>query len=141
MKYIMFFFALLITELAVAQSKDETAVSKSVEELRVAMLKGDQQKLQSLTSSKLSYGHSGGAIDDKTVFVQKLTNGSSEFVTLEFPAQTISINGDVAIVRHEMHGKTNDGGKPGEIHLKVLQVWQKEKRNWVLVARQAIKMQ
>jgi hypothetical protein len=141
MKYMMFFLGMIITGGASAQSKDEIAVAKAVEELRIAMVDADQQKLQSLTSEKLSYGHSGGAIDNKTVFVQKLTSGASDFQTLEFSAQTISVNGNVAIVRHELNGKTNDGGKPGEVHLKVLLVWQKEKSKWILIARQAVKLQ
>jgi ketosteroid isomerase-like protein len=44
-----------------------------------------------------------------------------------------------AIVRHNMAAKTNDNGKPGEVHLHILLVWQKQHGNWKLVARQAVK--
>ena len=39
-----------------------------------------------------------------------------------------------------LNAKTNDGGKPAEVHLKVLLIWQKGKSGWKLLARQAIKI-
>ena len=124
----------------IAQTKDEKAVTDAVEQLRNAMVNGDRAALEKLTDEKLSYGHSGGAIDDKKQFVEKLTNGTSDFVTIDLSEQTISISGNAGIVRHTLKAKTNDGGKPGEVHLKVLLVWQKGKNGWKLLARQAIKV-
>jgi len=122
------------------QTKDEKAVADAVEQLRSAMVNGDKAVLEKLTDEKLSYGHSSGQIDDKKVFVEKLTNGSSDFVTIDLSEQTISISEKVAVVRHTLKAKTNDGGKPGEAHIKVLLIWQKGKGGWKLVARQAIKI-
>ena len=95
------------------QTKDEKAVADAVEQLRNAMVNGDKAVLEKLTDEKLSYGHSGGHIDDKKEFVEKLTNGSSDFVTIDLSEQTISISDKVAIVRHTLNAKTNDGGKTG----------------------------
>jgi ketosteroid isomerase-like protein len=105
------------------------------------MVDADSVMLDKLTSPQLSYGHSGGAIDDKTVFVQKIVSGKSDFVTMEFPGQTISISKNIAIVRHKLNAVTNDSGKPGEVHLNVLLVWQKLHGQWKLLARQAVKVQ
>ena len=122
------------------QTKDEKAVADAVEQLRIGMVDGNKALLEKLTDEKLSYGHSGGHIDDKKEFVDKLTNGSSDFVTIDLSEQTISISDKVAIVRHTLNAKTNDGGKPAEVHLKVLLIWQKGKGGWKLLARQAIKI-
>ena len=122
------------------QTKDEKAVADAVEQLRIGMVDGNKALLEKLTDEKLSYGHSGGHIDDKKEFVDKLTNGSSDFVTIDLSEQTISISDKVAIVRHTLNAKTNDGGKPAEVHLKVLLIWQKGKDGWKLLARQAIKV-
>jgi ketosteroid isomerase-like protein len=124
-----------------AQSKQEAAVANAVEQLRKAMVDADSVMLDKLTSSQLSYGHSGGALDDKTVFVQKIVSGKSDFVTLEFAGQTILVSKNTAIVRHKLNATTNDNGKPGEVHLAVLLVWQKLQGQWKLLARQAIKVQ
>jgi hypothetical protein len=124
-----------------AQTKQEKAVANAVEQLRKAMVDADSVMLDKLTSPQLSYGHSGGALDDKTVFVQKIVSGKSDFVTMEFPGQFISVSKNTAIVRHKLNAVTNDSGKPGEVHLTVLLVWQKLNGQWKLLARQAVKVQ
>jgi hypothetical protein len=122
-----------------AQSIKEQQVQKAVEALRNAMVDGDKAVLENIADDKLSYGHSGGHIDDKKQFVEKLTTGKSDFVTMDLTDQTISISGKTAIVRHKLSAQTNDSGKPGEVHLLVMLVWQKKGGKWVLLARQAVK--
>ncbi len=124
-----------------AQTKQEKAVEKAAEQLRVAMIDGNAAKLETLSATNLSYGHSGGHIDDKAEFVKKLApGGGSDFVTIDITDQTIKITGKTAILRHILKAKTNDGGKPGEVNLRVLQIWQKQAGNWKLLARQAVKI-
>lgn len=139
---------LLLNTIAVSQTKpgrpaagDEKEVADAVEQLRTAMVSGDKTTLEKLTAEKLSYGHSGGHIDDKKEFVEKIASGASDFVSIDLAEQTISISDDIAIVRHALNAKTNDAGKgPGEVHLKVLLIWQKQKGSWKLLARQAVKI-
>lgn len=126
--------------IVLAQTKDETRVAAAVEELRTAMINGDKAALEKLTADKLSYGHSSGRIEDKKEFVEKISSGASDFVTLDLTEQTITVSDKVAIVRHTLNAKTNDGGKPGEVHLKILLIWQKQKSGWKLLARQAIRI-
>jgi ketosteroid isomerase-like protein len=128
-----------IAMLALAQSKDETKVADAVQQLRKAMIDADSVTLVKLTSGKLSYGHSGGLVENQQEFITKLTSGKSDFVTMDLTDQTITVSEDVALVRHTLKGSINDGGKPGDVHLKVLLVWQKQKGDWKLLARQAIK--
>jgi len=123
-----------------AQSKQEKAVADAVEQLRKAMVDADKATLENSVADKLSYGHSGGDIDDKKEFVEKIASGKSDFVSIDLSEQTISISGKTAIVRHILKAKTNDGGKPGEVQLRVLLVWQKQGGQWKLLARQAVKM-
>lgn len=123
-----------------AQLKQQTAVTNAVEQLRKAMVDADSVMLDKLTSEKLSYGHSSGHLDNKTVFIQKIVSGKSDFVTLEFTEQSISISRNTAVVRHKLNAVTNDNGKPGEVHLSVLLVWQKLHGQWKLLARQAVKL-
>jgi ketosteroid isomerase-like protein len=123
-----------------AQSRQEKAVQTAVEELRKAIIDANGALLENLTASQLSYGHSSGQLDDKKTFVEKIVSGKSDFVSIDLVEQTISISGKVALVRHILHAKTNDGGKPGEVHLRILLVWQKKGGQWKLLARQAVKM-
>lgn len=139
-KAFLFVFISLSLSFLFAQDKQEKAVADAVEKLRVAMINANKADLENLVADKLSYGHSGGHIDDKKEFVEKLVSSKSDFVTMDLTEQTISISGNTAIVRHILSAKTNDGGKAGEVHLRILLVWQKQKGGWKLLARQAVKM-
>ena len=110
------------------------------EKLRLAMIDGDRNRLEELVADKLSYGHSSGHIDDKNEFLDKISSGKSDFVTISLSDQTVAVSRNTAIVRHILKATTNDGGQPGEVNLRVLLVWQKKKGNWILLARQAVKM-
>ena len=131
---------LLLVLFCSAQTKDEKAVADAVEQLRMAMVNPDKAVLEKLTSGKLSYGHSSGLVEDQKVFIEKLTSGQSDFVSIDLTEQSISISEKVAIVRHILAAKTNDGGRPGEVRIRVLLIWQKEKGGWKLLARQAVRM-
>lgn len=137
---ILSFVFITAVSLAYAQTKQEKAVAHAVEQLRLAMIDGNRSQLEDLVTDKLSYGHSGGHIDDKKEFVEKIASGKSDFVTIDLTEQTISISGKTAIVRHILKAKTNDGGKPGEVHLRILLIWQKQGGQWKMIARQAVKV-
>ncbi len=138
----LFFSAIILfaTIISVnAQSKAETGVANAVEKLRKAMIDGNKEELESIVSDKLSYGHSSGYVEGKTEFVDKIVSGKSDFVTIELKDQAISISGKTAVIRHKLNATTNDNGKPGEVHLSILLIFQKVKKEWKLLARQAVK--
>lgn len=141
MKKSLLVFILLFTAVAFskAQSKKEKALETSIEQLRVAMIDADSIGLSRLTSDKLSYGHSSGAVEDKAAFISKITSGRSDFESIQLTGTTIAYSGKTAIVRQHLDAVTKDGGKPGEVHLELLLVWQQEKGQWKLLARQAVK--
>ncbi|MEJ8817634.1 nuclear transport factor 2 family protein [Lacibacter sp. H407] len=139
-RFLMAVLVLLISTTISAQSKQETAVSNAVEKLRTAMVSGERATLDAIAAEQLSYGHSSGLIETKAQFVEKIASGQSDFVSIEFKNQTISISKNTAIVRHELHAVTNDNNKPGEVHLKILLIWQKQGKEWKLLARQAVRI-
>jgi ketosteroid isomerase-like protein len=143
-KYLVCFALVLISFSNWAQtkpiSKEETAVGNRVESFRQALIDADANKLKELTSKDLSYGHSSGVVQDQKVFIEKLLNGESDFVTIEFQNQSIQVTGDVAIVRHNLAAHTKDSGVEKDIKIGNVLVWQKLKGKWVLIARQAFKL-
>lgn len=124
-----------------AQKKNDPAmVTEAAEKLRLAMISGDPLALEALILPELTYGHSGGHIDDAKEFVEKLVSKKSDFVTIDITNQNVQIVGNTAIVRHHFYATTADQGKaPGEVTLDILLVWAKVKNNWKLLARQAVK--
>lgn len=125
---------------ATSPKNDPTSqVATQVELLRKAMIDADAPMLKKLSSDDLSYGHSGGHIQNQAEFIQKIVSGESDFVTMNFNDQTIQIVKDIAIVRHMLVAKTNDRGVPGEVTIGVMLIWKKQNGTWKLLARQAFK--
>ncbi len=115
-------------------------VAQCRRKLRLAMVSGNQQALEHLAAEDLSYGHSGGKLENKKAFVDQLVSGRSKFTHITLSEQTISVVGNAAIVRHNLSAATNDAGKaPGTIQLSILLVWVKQQGDWKLLARQAVK--
>lgn len=133
-------FLLLFVRVAVSQqSKSEGEVAAAVARLTKAMVTYDTQTLQEITSPLLTYGHSNGVMEDQAEFIQNVTQGPTVFTEINLVEQWIRISGKTATVRHILEAKTSTGGEINAIKLKVLLVWVKEKENWTLLARQAVK--
>ena len=122
-----------------AQEKNN-AIEKAVLQLKDALLSGNEQKLKDISSPHLSYGHSNGLIENQDAFIKTLISGKSVFLTIDLSDQSIDLVDKTAIVRHTLYAKTNNDGVLGEVKLKVLMIFQKEKGSWKLLARQAVKI-
>lgn len=132
---------LLESPSATAAASAETEVAGAVEAFRQALLSGDRKALEAIAAAELSYGHSGGRIENKSEFVEQLASGRSHFTEISFSNQMITVVGQTAVVRHRLSAATRDAGKdPGTIQLAVMLVWVKQKNSWKLLARQAVKI-
>jgi ketosteroid isomerase-like protein len=137
--YLLFFYMISTTPV-LSQSQDEKAVAAAVEKLRKAMVAADAATLKSLAAEELSYGHSNGLVENRAEFVDQFVTGKSVFVNITLSDQTVKIVGDVAIVRHRLTGDTNNSNVPGKVDIIILMVWQKQKGEWKLLARQAARL-
>ncbi len=133
-------FLLLFVRVAVGQqSKAERDVAAAVTRLTQAMVTYNTRALQEITSPLLTYGHSNGVIEDQADFIQNVTHGKTVFTEINLSDQWVRISDNTATVRHILDGKTMTGNEIGTVKLKVLLVWVKQKGDWVLLARQAVK--
>ena len=142
MKHIFIAILLLLAAIApaAAQEMSDPTLVAAVEAFRKALVDPTKADLDKLTMDELSYGHSSGLIQDKAAFEESLLSGASDFVAIELSEQTLKVVGNIAWVRHKLSAVTNDGGKPGEAHLSVLLIWMKQRGQWRLLARQAVKI-
>jgi hypothetical protein len=115
-------------------------VALVVEKLNKAIVDPEKGLLESIASEGLSYGHSGGKVQNKAQFVDDLVNGAFNFSSVNALDQTISISGDNAIVRHTLVAKATNAGVPTDIRIGNVMVWRKESGQWKLLARQAFKL-
>ena len=131
----------LVHSPALAEATDTAAVEAAVENLRKAMLAADKAKLEALVADQLSYGHSGGVIQDKKDFVEVIVTKKTIYKSIELSKQTVAVVGNDAIVRHAWESESGNGdGKWNASKIGVMQVWTKQGANWKLLARQAFKV-
>jgi hypothetical protein len=132
-------WGLLQNSSAVAESADEAAVAQAVEALRKAIFGQDKTQLEALCADQLSYGHSGGRIENKAEFINGVMTRKAILKSLALSDHTIAIVGADAIARHTWTSESETDGKPTSTKIGVLQVWQKQGGNWKLLARQAFR--
>lgn len=123
-----------------AQSKAELKVAEAVLTLNKGIIDPEQSLLNNIISESLSYGHSGGKVQNKAEFIDDLFNGDFNFSSISPTDQTISVSGKNAIVRQIFVAKATNKGVPTDIRIGNLMVWRKEGGSWKLLARQAFKL-
>ncbi|WP_425639886.1 nuclear transport factor 2 family protein [Algoriphagus yeomjeoni] len=138
MKTLLTIALLLSVTFAFAQAEKD--VASRVEKLRLALIDPTVANLSELSSIHLSYGHSSGKLENQAQFIEALVSGASDFAKVSFEDQTIQVEKDIAIVRHNLAADVLDGGTSNSIKIGVILVWQKEKGQWKLLARQAYKL-
>ena len=141
MKNLLITLAFLLIILNVsAQDKKVKEVEETVATLRQAILDGDSAKLDQVTDSGLTYGHSLGKLENKQQFIHALASGASDFKTLDLSDQTIVVRGKTAVVRHKLTADIKEGDKFNSVKLAVMMVFVKEDKHWKLLGRQAIRL-
>lgn len=115
-------------------------VENAVTQLTKLMVSPDSVALDKMVLNNLSYGHSGGKIQNKQEFLHSLLSGESDFVDINLTDQSVIIQNKTALVRHTLNAKTNDKNVPGNVKLYILLIWSKEKSGWKLLGRQAVKV-
>ncbi|MGF6221911.1 nuclear transport factor 2 family protein [Pseudomonas sp. YL-218 TE3947] len=138
-KLLIGFLCLFSGYVMAAPSSGEKDVAVAVDHLTQAMLHKDIRQLNALTAENLTYGHSSGKIQDKKAFIADIETGKSAFKTLEMQGQTITLSGDVALVRHHFSAQAIKGEETVPTEIENFQIWQKQKGKWLLVGRQAFR--
>ncbi|MFJ7283580.1 nuclear transport factor 2 family protein [Pseudomonas sp. NPDC099000] len=134
------FLCLFSGYVAAAPAPGEKDVADAVDHLTQAMLHKNIPELKALTAENLTYGHSSGKVQDKKDFIADIETGKSAFKTLEMQNQTITVSGDVALVRHHFSAQAIKGIELVPTEIENFQIWQKKSGKWLLVGRQAFRI-
>lgn len=111
-----------------------------MKEFHQALVTKNTVSINQQTDKALSYGHSNGWIQNKNEVINDLGNGKISYHSFKEDSISISINDNMANVRFVADiNATFRGTDIGNLHLKVLEVWVKKSKRWVLFARQAVK--
>ena len=104
-----------------------------------AMVTNNMTALHQHTDKILSYGHSNGWIETKSEFIKNLETGYIKYHSYKEDSLNIAMNDNMANVRFIADINVTLSGKTNDYHLKVLEVWMRKGKTWLLVARQAVK--
>lgn len=140
MKRTLFIALLSFVVFNVSAQDKKQQIEQVVNEFKQAILDGDSAKLDKLTDSDLSYGHSLGKLETKAQFIHALASGDSDFQSIDLTDQTIVVKNKTAMVRHKLAAKIKENGAFNDVKLAVLMVFVKEDKQWRLLARQAIRL-
>jgi len=125
--------------IAYAESADEAAVNKAVDDFNKAMIAADRAKLEMLTADAMSYGHSAGKVETKKEFVDIVAGKKTTYKSITISEPTVQVTGNNAVARHTYAVEFESDGKPGSAKIGVMQVWVKDGGSWKLLARQAFR--
>ena len=131
---------LLSGSAAAADAADEATVTKSIETLRQGILQQDKAKLDQVTASQISYGHSDGRVETKEQFINAVITRKQVQKSLAFPELNVFVVGNNAVARHIYLGEAERDGKQTTTRIGALQVWQKQDGGWKLLARQGFRL-
>ncbi|HBU79485.1 MAG TPA: DUF4440 domain-containing protein [Muricauda sp.] len=128
------------TLMAQKNTAEVKKIDDAVSQLYEAMVDRNKDKLEELAMESLTYGHSSGKIENKKEYVDGVLNGGFQFSSITPENQTITTSGKTGIVRHIFKGEGTNNGAPATVNIGCLLVFQKEGKQWRLLARQAYKL-
>lgn len=140
-KLLVLFLASLVSSLAFSQSKEEKVWAR-VDALNTAVFGSkDSVAMKDLVSTKLTYGHSGGNLEDMKTMVTNAASSKTTYKNLTIEKLGLVWADDDAIVRYILRAASVDEkGTETPLNIGIMQVWAKERGNWKLFGRQAVKV-
>ena len=123
-----------------AQTTEENKLTATVKEFHQALVQKNIVSLNQQMDNALSYGHSNGWIQTKADVIKDFERGYISYQSFKEDSITVSMNDNMANVRFVADiTATVNGTTVNNYHLRVLEVWAKKGKRWVLFARQAVR--
>ena len=124
-----------------AQSSDSAKVWSRVEALTKAIFETkDSAALSDIVSTRVTYGHSGGKLEDKAAMIRAAVSSKTTYKNSVLERVSVDVDGNTAIVRHNFKATSIENGTETPLNLLIMQVWRKEQGKWRIWARQAVKI-
>ncbi len=126
-------------QLAGLAQSDEVKLTSTLKEFHQALVKKNTVSINQQTDKALSYGHSNGWVETKKELIEHLESGYMEYNSFREDSIKVEVNGNVGHARFIADINATMSGKEFMFQLRVLEVWVKKGKRWVLFARQAVR--
>ena len=130
---------LLFISLFVKAQTDEEKLTVTLKEFHQALVKKNIVGINQQTDKALSYGHSNGWVETKADMIKNLETGYMNYNSYKEDSINVTINGTMANVRFVADIAATLNRNSNSFHLKVLEVWVRKGKRWLLFARQAVR--
>jgi len=121
-----------------AQTEEEK-LTTALKEFHQALVNKNTTSINQQTDKALSYGHSNGWVETKTDVIKDLETGYIVYHSYTEDSLKITINESVANARFVADISATMNGNNTNVHIKVLEVWVKKGKRWILFARQGVR--
>lgn len=139
MKKLLAIVLLVNVVFANAQTTEEK-LTTALKKFHQALVEKNIVSINQQTDKALSYGHSNGWVETKNDLIKNLETGYTSYKSITEDSLQVTINGTVAHTRFVGDYEVSlNGGNAVVYHLKVLEVWVRKGKRWLLFARQAVK--
>ena len=118
---------------------DEEKLTTTLKEFHQAMINKNTASINQQTDKALSYGHSNGWVETKAEMIKDIETGYIVYHSYKEDSISILMNGNMANARFVADVSATLKGATTTFHLKVLEVWVKKGKRWMLFGRQAVK--
>jgi len=138
MKRILLLLFAFSSVFADAQTEEEK-LTTALKEFHQALVNKNTASINQQTDKALSYGHSNGFVETKADMIKNLETGFLVYHSFQEDSLKITMDESVANVRFTADIKAIMNNNDTNVHLKVLEVWVKKGKRWLLFARQAVR--
>lgn len=130
---------LLFTFVFANAQTEEEKLTATIKEFHQALVNKNTVSINQQTDKALSYGHSNGWVETKADMLKDLETGYISYQSYKEDSLNITMNDMMANARFVADVSATLKGKSTSFHLKVLEVWVKKGKRWLLFARQAVR--
>ena len=138
MKRILLLLFAFSSVFANAQTEEEK-LATALKEFHQALVNKNTASINQQTDKALSYGHSNGWVETKADMIKDLETGYIVYHSFKEDSLKITINDSIANARFVADVRATMNGNDTNVHLKVLEVWVKKGKRWILFARQGVR--
>src|SRR5688572_6703401 len=141
MRIILIIFLFMVSAGSMAQSQEEKIWTRVYDLTKAVFETKDSLVLEDIVSSGVTYGHSGGNLEDKKTMISKAVASKTTYKNIEFERLSLDRDGKTAVLRHNFRATSVENGTESPLNLSIIQVWKKQSGKWRLWARQAVRIQ
>ena len=112
-----------------------------MEEARVqAMLAGNLPVLNKFLSADLTYVHSGGQLETKSEFIERLKTGHLRYRRLDREEVRARVYWETAVITGRAHVEVDADGEQRAFEIRFLDVWVRQNGRWQMVAWESTRL-